>query len=140
MAKAGFFHDPRQDNLDFTTCFLCRKSLDGWEKNDNPLVQHLAYSPDCGWAIVASIDVLYSNLSQEYPLSKRMIAARKATFGDRWPHERKIGWKCKVKQVFLSCNLVASNTNPSSLYMPVGNIHQHVNPMIWQHAHIVERL
>jgi hypothetical protein len=30
-----------------------------------------------------------------------MIEARKATFADKWPHESKRGWKCKVKQVCL---------------------------------------
>jgi hypothetical protein len=38
-------------------------------------------------------------LSEEYPASVRMIEARKATFADKWPHENKKGWKCKVKQV-----------------------------------------
>lgn len=38
-------------------------------------------------------------MSEEYPASVRMIEARKATFADKWPHENKKGWKCKVKQV-----------------------------------------
>lgn len=74
--------------------------MDGWEEDDDPLVEHLKHSPNCGWAIVASIDARDPMLSQEYPLSTRMIEARKATFGDRWPHENKKGWKCKVKQVW----------------------------------------
>ena len=111
MAKAGFFHFPTQDNPDNTTCFLCRKSLDGWEENDDPLVEHLKHSPDCGWAIVASIDARHSELSQEYPLSERMIEARKATFGDRWPHEDKKGWKCKVKQVFINQGVDLEDTD-----------------------------
>jgi len=32
-------------------------------------------------------------------MSVRMIEARKATFADKWPHDGKKGWKCKVKQV-----------------------------------------
>src|SRR5436309_3334695 len=114
MAKAGFFHYPRLDNPDFTTCFLCQKSFEGWEENDDPLVEHLTYSLDCSWAIVASIEAGHSELSQEYPLSTQMIEARKATFGDWWPYKDN-RWKCKVKQVFLACNLVSSNTNPNSL-------------------------
>lgn len=73
--------------------------MDGWEQDDDPLVEHLTNVPDCGWAIVASIDARHSELSQEYPLSTRMVEARTATFGDRWPHADKKGWKCKVKQV-----------------------------------------
>jgi hypothetical protein len=99
MAKAGFFHYPTQENPDNTVCFSCRKSMDGWEEDDDPLAEHLKHSPTCGWAIVASIDARDAELSKEYPLSTRMIEARKATFGDRWPHENKKGWKCKVKQV-----------------------------------------
>src|SRR5271170_1302001 len=99
MAKAGFFHYPTQDNPDNTVCFLCQKSMDGWEEEDNPLAEHLKHSPICGWAIVASIEARDGELSQEYPLSTRMIEARKATFGGKWPHENKKGWKCKIKQV-----------------------------------------
>ncbi len=81
---------------------MCHKHLDGWEDDDDPLAEHLKHSPDCGWAITAAIEKQDKDLSQEYPASVRMIEARKATFGDQWPHEGKKGWKCKVKQVCLS--------------------------------------
>jgi Inhibitor of Apoptosis domain len=109
MAKAGFFFYPLQGSIDNTKCFLCKASIDGWEQGDDPLVEHLTLSPDCGWAIVASIDARDEVLSQEYPMSVRMIEARKATFGDRWPLEGKKGWKCKVKQV--RGTLCAQGTN-----------------------------
>lgn len=73
--------------------------MDGWEEDDDPLVEHLKHSPDCGWAIVTAIEKQDGDLSEEYPASVRMIEARKATFADKWPHEGKKGWKCKVKQV-----------------------------------------
>ena len=101
LAKAGFFYYPNQVNPDNVACFLCRKSLDGWEKGDDPLNEHLKHSPDCGWAIVAMIERQDGEISEEYPSSQRMIEARKATFADKWPHESKKGWKCKVKQVWL---------------------------------------
>jgi len=104
LARAGFFYYPIQNNPDNVACFLCRKSLDGWEKDDDPLVEHLKHSPDCGWAIVATIEKQNGELSQEYPLSPPMIEARKATFADKWPHESKKGWKCKVKQVWRCIN------------------------------------
>jgi hypothetical protein len=100
LAKAGFFYHPNQTSPDNTVCFLCQKSLDGWEKGDDPLAEHLKHSPDCGWAIVATIEKQDGELSQEYPSSVRMIDARKATFADKWPHETKKGWKCKIKQVW----------------------------------------
>ncbi|TVY78495.1 Protein bir1, partial [Lachnellula suecica] len=99
LAKAGFFYYPLQTSPDNVACFLCHKSLDGWEKHDDPLVEHLTHSPDCGWAIVATIEKQDGTLSQESPASKRMIEARKATFADKWPHENKKGWKCKTKQM-----------------------------------------
>lgn len=60
----------------------------------------MKHSPDCGWAIVATIEKGDGELSEEYPATARMREARKATFADKWPHESKKGWKCKVKQVW----------------------------------------
>ncbi|XMA16596.1 hypothetical protein WAI453_009387 [Rhynchosporium graminicola] len=99
LARAGFFFYPQQANPDNCVCFLCHRALDGWEENDDPLAEHLKHSPDCGWAIVATIEKGDEVLSVEYPSSSAMIAARKATFSDKWPHEGKKGWKCKVKQM-----------------------------------------
>lgn len=76
--------------------------MDGWEKDDDPLEEHLKHSPDCGWALVKRVEKLADGLIQEYPLSSEMIEARKATFADKWPHEDKKGWKCKVKQVCIA--------------------------------------
>jgi hypothetical protein len=101
LAKAGFFYYPLQAYPDNVSCFLCHNSLDGWEKGDDPLAEHLKHSPACGWAIVATIERQDGELSEEDPSSARMIEARKATFADKWPHENKKGWKCKVKQVLL---------------------------------------
>ncbi|TVY92092.1 Protein bir1 [Lachnellula willkommii] len=99
LAKAGFFYYPLQNSLDNVACFLCHASLDGWEKHDDPLVEHLKHSPECGWAVVATIERQDGVLSEESPASKRMIEARKATFANKWPHESKKGWKCKTKQM-----------------------------------------
>ncbi|KAK2054721.1 AT hook domain-containing protein [Colletotrichum caudatum] len=99
LAKAGFVWRPFPDNPDNVACFLCNKSLDGWEQGDNPLEEHLKHSPDCGWAIVAGIAANINDLATEDPASARMIAARKATFDGRWPHEGKRGWKNKIKQL-----------------------------------------
>ncbi|KAJ0347795.1 hypothetical protein COL154_006765 [Colletotrichum chrysophilum] len=99
LAKAGFVWRPFPENPDNVACFLCNKSLDGWEEGDNALEEHIKHAPNCGWAIVAGIEANVGDLASEDPSSARMINARKETFGGRWPHDGKRGWKCKTKQL-----------------------------------------
>ncbi|TPX15950.1 uncharacterized protein E0L32_000284 [Thyridium curvatum] len=99
MARAGFYFNPRPSNPDNVACFLCRKELDGWEEDDEPLVEHLKHSPDCGWAICAAIEVELGDVAREDPRQPHLLEARKATFAGRWPYEGKKGWKCKTKQL-----------------------------------------
>ncbi|KAH6634843.1 hypothetical protein B0J18DRAFT_487007 [Chaetomium sp. MPI-SDFR-AT-0129] len=99
LAKAGFFFQPHPKSPDNVVCFLCQKSLDGWEETDNPLEEHLKHSPTCGWAITAAIEAGYGNYGKVPPLDPAMIEARKATFGGRWPYESKKGFKCKTKKL-----------------------------------------
>ncbi|KAL2153642.1 hypothetical protein VTH82DRAFT_4797 [Thermothelomyces myriococcoides] len=99
LAKAGFFYEPHLKSPDNVVCFLCEKSLDGWEANDNPVEEHLRHSPTCGWAIMAAIESGYGNYEKVHPLDPAMVEARKATFADRWPYESKKGFKCKTKKL-----------------------------------------
>lgn len=99
LAHAGFFFSPTPDNTDNVVCFLCKKNMDGWEDGDNPLHEHLKHSSQCGWAIVAAIETDMDGYAGEDPGHPDMVAARKATFAGRWPHDSKRGWKCKTKQV-----------------------------------------
>ncbi|GAW10799.1 hypothetical protein ANO14919_001340 [Xylariales sp. No.14919] len=99
FARAGFYFAPTPHFPDNTVCFLCYKNFDGWEEDDNPFEEHLRLSPHCGWAIVAGIETGLGDYAVDDPTSSEMIAARKATFGDRWPHDGKRGWKCKTKQL-----------------------------------------
>ncbi|KAI0204820.1 hypothetical protein F4808DRAFT_412267 [Astrocystis sublimbata] len=99
FARAGFYFAPDAEFPDNTVCFLCHKNMGGWEDDDNPFVEHLRLSPRCGWAIVAGIETGLGDYSQDDPTGSDMIAARKETFGDRWPHDGKRGWKCKTKQL-----------------------------------------
>ncbi|KAK4152324.1 hypothetical protein C8A00DRAFT_34964, partial [Chaetomidium leptoderma] len=99
LAKAGFFFQPHPKNPDNVVCFLCNKSLDGWEETDNPLEEHLRHSPTCGWAIMAAIDAGFGNYGKVHPLDPAMIEARKATFAGMWPYESKKGFKCKTKKL-----------------------------------------
>jgi hypothetical protein len=77
--------------------------LDGWEENDTPVFEHETHSPNCGWAINKSINwrnrINDPNRVEEDPLCDKMLQARIATFDNRWPHEGKKGWKCKVQRV-----------------------------------------
>ncbi|VDN89544.1 unnamed protein product [Brugia pahangi] len=50
MAKAGFFFDPDNDNIDGVSCPFCLKSLTGWEDNDDPLVEHAKRKDICYFA------------------------------------------------------------------------------------------
>ncbi|KAJ4138157.1 hypothetical protein NW768_001975 [Fusarium equiseti] len=99
LARAGLFFNPTPENPDNAQCFLCHKGLDGWEANDDPLVEHLKHAPECGWAVVAAIESDVGDYAQQEPDQPYMKEARKATFAGRWPHEGKKGWKCKTKQL-----------------------------------------
>ncbi|KAI1820393.1 hypothetical protein F4861DRAFT_69885 [Xylaria intraflava] len=99
FARAGFYFQPSPGAPDNTVCFLCCKNIKGWEKDDDPFEEHLRLSPECGWAIVAGIEAGLGDYNSNDPTSSAMIEARKATFGDKWPHEGKRGWKCKTKQL-----------------------------------------
>ncbi|GKZ16815.1 hypothetical protein AbraIFM66951_006304 [Aspergillus brasiliensis] len=96
LAHAGFFYNPYETNPDNTTCFLCRRALDGWEEDDNPITEHLKHTRDCGWAIMMDIQQHSSNPAEiEDPTSERIAQARQATFGESWPHDGKRGWYCQ---------------------------------------------
>lgn len=104
VAQTGFYFDPSQLSPDNVTCYHCLRSLDGWESEDIPAKEHLAFSPDCAIAILTCIekDLEDEKRDLENPMSERMVEARKATFGDMWPHDDKKGWVCKTKKVCLS--------------------------------------
>jgi hypothetical protein len=81
-------------------CFLCQSAICGWEENDCPFTEHFHLNPTCGWAITSCVEQKLVGLHEENPMSSRMVKARKDTFGvdgERWPHETKRGWKCKVR-------------------------------------------
>lgn len=84
---------------DNVTCFCCEKSLDGWEEGDNAFREHMLYSEHCPWAILMAIEFCaIEELMTEDPMSEKMIEARRQTYEDNWPHEKKRGWTCKVQK------------------------------------------
>ncbi|KAL4937252.1 hypothetical protein BDV06DRAFT_77781 [Aspergillus oleicola] len=96
LAHAGFFYNPYETNPDNTTCFLCRRALDGWEEEDNPITEHLKHAKDCGWAVMIAIQQRSSNPAEiEDPTSEAIVQARLSTFGESWPHDGKKGWVCQ---------------------------------------------
>lgn len=48
MAKAGFYFigNMAKDD-DSAICFVCGKTLDGWENTDEPWIEHKKHSANC---------------------------------------------------------------------------------------------
>lgn len=47
MAEAGFYWTGTTRENDTATCFVCAKTLDGWEAEDEPWKEHLKHAPQC---------------------------------------------------------------------------------------------
>ncbi|KAH8264476.1 hypothetical protein KR038_008936 [Drosophila bunnanda] len=47
MAEAGFYWTGTKRENDTATCFVCGKTLDGWEADDEPWKEHLKHAPQC---------------------------------------------------------------------------------------------
>ncbi|KAK9475101.1 inhibitor of apoptosis repeat-containing protein, partial [Dipodascopsis tothii] len=89
LARAGFIFKPVARSPDNVVCFMCHKSLDGWEAGDDPNEEHYRHSPECAWAVLhAPKDVLYGL----DPSSDEIARYRLETFGTWWPHDGKRGW------------------------------------------------
>lgn len=95
LANAGFYYKPSPTSPDNTICFMCERKLDGWEEEDDPIVEHLKHSGNCAWALVMSSGMD----GADDPTSIRMVEARRETFEGKWPHEGKRGWVCKVEKM-----------------------------------------
>lgn len=53
LAEAGFYYNPEPDSPDNVTCFMCRKTLGGWEPDDDPFTIHYDKCRNtCAWAVV----------------------------------------------------------------------------------------
>ncbi|KAL1306233.1 hypothetical protein AAFC00_004324 [Neodothiora populina] len=96
LSRAGFYYKPLSESNDNVNCFLCEVKLGGWEVGDIPLDEHLAHSKSCGWALSLSCS---REGEDRDPMGEEMVEARSATYGNVWPHEKKKGWKPKVKKM-----------------------------------------
>ncbi|KEF60797.1 uncharacterized protein A1O9_02359 [Exophiala aquamarina CBS 119918] len=101
LAKAGFYYKPLPTSNDNAMCYLCDRSLDGWEADDDPIQEHVTHSSDCGWAILMSLgqDTTTDVNTMEDPTGQLYVDARRATFSIGWPHESKRGWTCKIEKM-----------------------------------------
>lgn len=47
MAEAGFYWCGNAFELDTVACFVCDKTLYGWEPTDDPWEEHAKHAPQC---------------------------------------------------------------------------------------------
>ncbi|XP_039287738.1 baculoviral IAP repeat-containing protein 5.2-B-like isoform X2 [Nilaparvata lugens] len=47
MAAAGFYATGGREEPDLACCFVCKKSLNGWEETDDPWEEHKKHCPTC---------------------------------------------------------------------------------------------
>eukprot|EP00126_Sphaerothecum_destruens_P005219 Sdes_comp18649_c0_seq1m8856 len=69
LSKAGFYYLPFENSIDNVCCVYCGKQLEGWEKGDDPLLEHKTRSSLCP----------FLNLEQE---QNRLLTFK------NWPHNR----------------------------------------------------
>ncbi|XP_039956043.1 baculoviral IAP repeat-containing protein 5.2-B [Bactrocera tryoni] len=49
MAEAGFYWSGNDREPDTVTCYICNKTLDGWERSDDPWKEHAKHAPQCSF-------------------------------------------------------------------------------------------
>ncbi|XP_075170475.1 baculoviral IAP repeat containing deterin [Haematobia irritans] len=47
MAQAGFYWSGNKNDEDTVTCFVCGKTLHGWDPTDDPWTEHAKHAPQC---------------------------------------------------------------------------------------------
>ncbi|CAF4609549.1 unnamed protein product, partial [Rotaria sp. Silwood2] len=72
LVRAGFFYTGAEN---IVTCFYCNGSLQNWNANDNPLIEHVRWFPYCGYAKQVCGDELYRKIQE----AKRILQERNRT-------------------------------------------------------------
>ncbi|KAI0090578.1 hypothetical protein BDY19DRAFT_1068262 [Irpex rosettiformis] len=108
LAEAGFYFSPSVEARDNVKCFMCRKELDEWDEDDDPISVHFARCRDiCAWAVArcgnledldASGGFTFKDPSRA-PTSKTMEKARHETFASTWPHDSIRGHGASSKEM-----------------------------------------
>lgn len=65
MAEAGFYWTGTERENDTATCFVCGKTLDGWESEDDPWKEHLKHAPQCEFVKLGRVE---SDMTVSYDL------------------------------------------------------------------------
>ncbi|XP_064478320.1 death-associated inhibitor of apoptosis 1-like isoform X2 [Ornithodoros turicata] len=63
MAKAGFFYTGTEDR---TTCFQCGNSVCSWDVDDDPLVEHARWFPECPYVELQLGDLAINDVTQTH--------------------------------------------------------------------------
>jgi hypothetical protein len=61
LVRAGFFYTGTKT---IVTCFYCNGSLQNWEANDNPTIEHARWFPHCAYAKQLCGAELYRNIQE----------------------------------------------------------------------------
>lgn len=109
LARAGFYFKPVKSGQDRTICFLCSRTLGGWEEGDDPVAEHLrGDGSDCSWARCRELEAKWKDRTgdeveewtdENLPSGEIMEKCRLETFRKWWPHDGKKGWKVTSKAV-----------------------------------------
>ncbi|KAI0338368.1 hypothetical protein BDW22DRAFT_1432610 [Trametopsis cervina] len=119
LAEAGFYYNPSPEARDSVKCFMCRKELDQWDEDDDPISVHFARCRDiCAWAIARCGNVEDLDPSGGFtfkdptraPNSKTMEKARYDTFTSGWPHDDIRGHGASSKKMSKAGFLYAPHT------------------------------
>ncbi|KAG9092957.1 hypothetical protein FRC06_011729 [Ceratobasidium sp. 370] len=123
LARAGFFFTPEGGRKsDRVTCFVCNKTLAGWDPEDDPFTEHISHSPSCSWALARcsiealrvgpeSTELVFPN-EESIPGNPTLEAARLATFGKFWPHDSTRSHSAKAKHM-AKAGFIYTPTNDS---------------------------
>ncbi|XP_067421464.1 baculoviral IAP repeat-containing protein 5-like [Emydura macquarii macquarii] len=96
MAAAGFIHCPSENGPDVVQCFFCFKELEGWEPEDEPMVEHKKHSPGCAFLSLRKnlIDLTlqeFLKLDKERMrnMTKKQISQQTMAFKEEAKHARR---------------------------------------------------
>ncbi|CEH19092.1 Apoptosis inhibitor IAP1 and related BIR domain proteins [Ceraceosorus bombacis] len=103
LAAAGFHFSPTHSSPDRCLHIFCEAAVEDWKDGEEASDRLMEMMADCPFAkIVLSAraadkgNKLWRESEENVellPSSNEMYEARKATFGDAWPHDGKRGWK-----------------------------------------------
>ncbi|KAH9941315.1 uncharacterized protein BXZ73DRAFT_88456 [Epithele typhae] len=118
LAEAGFYYNPGSDSPDCATCYMCNKSIDGWEPEDDPFAIHYEKCQEtCAWAVVRCQSAMGEKSYRftdpaRHPASKTMEKARLETFSkSKWPHDAVKGHGANSKAL-AKAGFVCSSDSP----------------------------